>query len=67
MMLLITYMALVESLSARGGTTFQPFWLRRTILIDGLCLKDHCAKHGLSYEAEQMRRRRAMLAAVEKP
>jgi hypothetical protein len=33
---------------------------RRTIIIDGLCLKDYCAKHHLPYEGMQARIRRGM-------
>ncbi len=33
---------------------------RRTIIIDGVCLKDYCEKHNLPYEAVQMRIRRGM-------
>lgn len=31
---------------------------RRTIFVDGMCLKDACAARGISYEAAQMRIRR---------
>jgi hypothetical protein len=36
---------------------------RRNIMVDGMCLKDACAKAGISYEAAQMRIRRG--ATVE--